>query len=102
MLSSFVVFCIVLILWTFVFTVEIDEINRPTVGVILWDAWNTINGQYDVISNRSCMWFNPECYHYRLPFFAKVISDNNVTMNEDTEEVMDQEILFAKFAGFDY
>jgi len=66
MLSSFVVFCMFLILWPFVFTVEINEINRPTVGVIRWDAWNTINGQYDVISNRSHMWFNPERYHYRL------------------------------------
>ncbi len=79
--------CIVLILWPFVFTVEINEINRPTVGVIRWDAWNTINGKYDVISNRSRMWFNPERYYYRLPFFAKIISDNNVTMNEDIQVV---------------
>ncbi len=102
MLSSSIVFYIFLFLWSFVFTVELNEVNRPTVGVIRWDAWNTINGEYDVISNRSRMWFNPERYHYRLPFFAKVISDNNVTMNEDSQEVMDQEILYAKFAGFDY
>jgi hypothetical protein len=102
MLSSFVAFYIFLFLWPFIFTIESNEVNRPTIGVIRWDAWNTIDGQYDIISNRSRIWFNPERYHYRLPFFAKVISDNNITMNEDTQEVMDQEILYAKFAGFDY
>ncbi len=102
MFSSSVIFYIVLLVGFFQFSVEISEVNRPTVGVIRWDAWNTINGEYDVISNRSRNWFNPERYHYRLPFFAKVISENNVTMNEDTQEVMDQEILYAKIAGFDY
>jgi len=80
----------------------IGEVNRPTVGVIRWDAWNMINGEYDYISNRSRNWFAPDKYHYRAPFFTQVLSENNITMNEDTQIVIDQEILFAKSAGIDY
>ena len=89
-----------LVLWCLVaFTVVVGEVNRPTVGVIRWDAWN---GEEDYISNRSQSWFIPQQFHYRLPFFAQVLSGNNITMNEDTQAVIDQEILFAKLAGFDY
>jgi hypothetical protein len=79
-----------------------NEVNRPTIGVIRWDAWNMINGQYDTISNHTHLELTPERFHYRLPFFAKVLPDGNVSINEDTQELMDQEILYAKFAGFDY
>ncbi len=99
MLSTFSVFCICLLTWSFVTT---GEINRPTVGVIRWDAWNMVNGRYDMISNLTHLYLRPERFHYRLPFFAKVISDNNITMNEDSQDVMDQEILYAKQAGLDY
>jgi len=89
-----------LFLWCLVsFTIVVGEVNRPTVGVIRWDAWN---GDEDYISNRSLSWFIPQQFHYRLPFFAQVLSENNITMNEDTQAVIDQEILFAKLAGFDY
>ncbi|CAF0865488.1 unnamed protein product [Rotaria sordida] len=98
----FNVFCIYLFLWPFVSHAEINEINRPTVGIIRWDAWNLINGQYDAISYYSHRAMSPEHFHYRLPFFAKINSDTNVTINGDTQEIMDEEILYAKFAGFDY
>lgn len=83
-------------------TINANEINRPTIGVIRWDAWNQINGQYDFMSNFSHGYLTPERYHYRLPFFAKILSDNNVTFDGDTQQIMDQEILYAKQAGFDY
>ncbi|CAF0747754.1 unnamed protein product [Adineta ricciae] len=103
MLSSSITFYLSLLLCCSVFFLTVvGEVNRPTVGVIRWDAWNMINGQYDYISNRSRNWFIPQQYHYRLPFFAQILSENNITLNEDTQEVMDQEILYAKLAGFDY
>jgi hypothetical protein len=82
--------------------VNANEINRPTVGIIRWDAWNLYNGQYDFMSNFSHQYLSIERFHYRLPFFAKIFSDSNVTFNGDTQEIMDQEILYAKQAGFDY
>jgi len=78
------------------------DVNRPTVGVIRWDAWNLVNGKYDEISFYSHRAMSPEHFHYRLPFFATVHPDGNVTYNGDEQAVMDQEILYAKFAGFDY
>ncbi len=86
----------------FAVTIKINEKNRPTVGIIRWDAWNLVSGQYDAISYYSHRAMSPEHFHYRLPFFAKVNSETNVTINGDTEEILDQEILYAKFAGFDY
>ncbi len=102
MLSSFGLFSLCLLSWSFVATVEKNDVDRPTVGVIRWDAWNLVNGQYDEISYYSHRVMTPEHYHYRLPFFAQVQPDMNVSINEDTQEIMDQEILYAKFAGLDY
>ena len=79
-----------------------NEVNRPTVGVIRWDAWNLYNGQYDFMSNFSHRYLSVERFHYRLPFFATVHPDGNVTYNGDEQDIMDQEILYAKQAGFDY
>lgn len=76
--------------------------NRPTIGVIRWDAWNLIDGQYDAISYYSHRAMSPEHFHYRLPFFAEIHSGTNITINGDTQEIMDQEILYAQFAGIDY
>jgi hypothetical protein len=85
-----------------VVTAKNNEVNHPTVGVIRWDAWNLVNGQYDFMSNSTHQDLSIKRFQYRLPFFAKIFSDNNVTFNGDTQEIMDQEILYAKFAGFDY
>jgi hypothetical protein len=99
---SFGLLSISLLTWSFVITAEKNDGDRPTVGVIRWDAWNLVNGQYDEISYFSHRAMTPEHYHYRLPFFAKVQPDMNFTINGDTQEVIDQEILYAKFAGLDY
>jgi hypothetical protein len=102
MLSTFGLFCICSFVWPFAATITNNDADRPTVGVIRWDAWNLVNGKYDEISFFSHRSLSPDHFHYRLPFFAKVNSDMNITYNEDTQEVMDQEILYAKFAGLDY
>jgi hypothetical protein len=102
MLSFFGFLCICLFACPFVASVKNNEVDRPTVGVIRWDAWNLVNGQYDEISFYSHRAMSPEHFHYRLPFFAKIDADGNVTYNADSQAIMDQEILYAKFAGIDY
>ena len=82
--------------------IEIDGLNHPSVGVIRWDAWNLFEGQFDPISFYSHRCLSPEKFHYRLPFFATVLSPSNTSYNADLQSVMDQEILYAKHAGLDY
>ncbi len=102
MLSSFGFYTSCLFLCFFVIIVAKNDVDRPTVGIIRWDAWNQVNGKYDEISFYSHRAMTPQHYHYRLPFFAKVNGDTNITYTADTQEIMDQEILYAKFAGLDY
>jgi len=44
----------------------------------------------------------PAKWRYRLPFFATVRSDTEVSIDGATQEVMDQEITYAAEAGLDY
>ncbi|CAF3112048.1 unnamed protein product [Rotaria socialis] len=81
---------------------EIAINNRPSVGIIRWDAWNLFNNQYDPISFYLHRALSPEKFHYRIPFYASVLSPTNISFNGDLQNVMDQEILYAKHAGIDY
>jgi hypothetical protein len=76
--------------------------SRPTVGVIRWDAWNLVNGNYDAITYWVHKVMNPEAWHFRLPFYAQVLSPTNVSFNGDIQSLMDTEITYAKHAGLDY
>ena len=42
---------------------RVNAVDRPTVGVIRWDAWNLIDGQYDAISYYSHRAMRPEHFH---------------------------------------
>ena len=77
-------------------------LSRPTIGVIRWDAWNRFQGDYDPISFYLHRALTPEHYHHRLPFYVNVLSPTNISFNGDEQTVMDEEILFAKYAGIDY
>lgn len=73
--------------------------SQPTqrdvlVGAIRWDGWNDTFKEQRVL--------DPKQWHYRLPFFAKVVSDNEIYMNGNSQEVMDREINYAADAGIDY
>ncbi|CAF0744339.1 unnamed protein product [Adineta steineri] len=78
--------------------VVLNQLNRLLVQCTLcqqmniqrnrWDAWNLINGQYDAISYYSHRAMSPEHFHYRLPFFAKVNSDINITINGDMQDML--------------
>jgi hypothetical protein len=68
--------------------------SRPIVGAIRWDGWNQW-AHYE-----KC--FDPPDWRYRLPFFAKITPDNKARVREDSQEVIDQEIAFARAGGLDY
>jgi len=76
--------------------------QRPSVGVIRWDAWNLYHGQFDIVSYYLHRSLSPEEFHYRIPFYVTVVSPTNISFNADRQEIMDQEIIFAKHAGIDY
>ena len=72
--------------------------DHPLVGAIRWDAWHGEKGEPGQIVERT---LTPQKYRYRLPYFAKVTGDK-VIIRGDSQEIMDQEIAYAKTAGIDY
>ena len=73
--------------------------ERPLAGAIRWDAWH---GDRGVPGRAVQIALAPEQYQYRLPFFAKVVSDSQVVIDGASQDVMDQEIEYAVSAGLDY
>jgi hypothetical protein len=71
-----------------------DVKDRPVVGAIRWDGWN----EWDVWQRS----FDPPEWHYRLPFFASIGPDGKALVREDSQEVIDKEIAYAKAGGLDY
>ncbi len=41
-------------------------------------------------------------YHFRLPWFARVVGEDKVSINGDAQAVVDQEIAYAARAGLNY
>jgi len=90
----------------------VDEVkSRPDktlVGAIRWDAYinpnvpavGTTPDQYIGAQVSRC--FAPSQYHFKLPFFGIVLSKDKVTFPDYTQEIFDQEMLYAKEAGIDY
>ena len=87
--------------------------HRSIVGAIRWDAWHGPAGLDSghegkkegerttpgMAVERS---LGPKHWHYRLPFYAKVISENKVEVRANSPEVMNREIAYASQAGLDY
>ncbi|MDI7275658.1 MAG: hypothetical protein QME94_06735 [Anaerolineae bacterium] len=73
--------------------------GRTIVGAIRWDAWFGDKGVPGMAVERS---LGPKHWHYRLPFYAVEVSDSQVLVRADTQEIMDQEIAYAAAAGLDY
>jgi hypothetical protein len=72
---------------------------RPLAGAIRWDAWH---GKRGVPGRAVEASLSPAKWHYRLPFFAKVLSESEVSIDGASQEVMDREIAYAAKAGLDY
>jgi len=73
--------------------------SRPLLGAIRWDAWHGAAGVPGQITEKT---LGPEKYHFRLPFFARVVGKDRVEIRGDSPEVMEQEIAYAQAAGLDY
>lgn len=88
--------------------------NRPEetlVGAIRWDAWlnpelETFNAgeksPEDYIGAQMVRSLSPTQYHFRMPYFGIVESATKITFPDYTQEIFDQEMLYAKEAGIDY
>lgn len=76
-------------------------VNSPSVGAIRWDAWVGKNGTWQIgpIVERT---LGPQKFHYRAPFFSIVKSPDSLIIDGATQEIMDQEIIYARNAGIDY
>jgi hypothetical protein len=78
------------------------------VGAIRWDAWvgelptfgdAASENRVGVVVERTLA---ANKWHYRLPFYAVEVGENQVQVRGATQEVMDKEIEYAKNAGIDY
>jgi len=81
--------------------------ERILVGAIRWDAWHQptdtvsagIHGGPVRAVERS---LSPKTYQTRAPFFATIVSDTSIRIDGYTQEIVDQEIAYAKAGGLDY
>jgi len=83
-----------------------DKRSGPIVGAIRWDAWTgdikTSQGGDIFVGLQVERSLSPHQYHYRAPFYSKEISRDSIQCRGTTQEIMDQEIAYAKSAGLDY
>lgn len=80
-------------------TTPARDIPRPIVGAIRWDGWI---GNRGVVGQAVQETLGPAKWHYRLPFFAKVVGDATVEIDGTSQAVVDREIEYAAAAGLDY
>ena len=78
-----------------------EESGKVLVGSIRWDGWVGKKGTWEIgpIVERT---MGPERFHYRAPFFSVVTAKDSISIDGTTQEIMDQEIAYAKEAGIDY
>ena len=84
---------------SFAVTHALGQASHPTVGAIRWDAWH---GEKSPVGQAVETSLGPEQWHYRLPFFANILSDWSVRIDGASQAVMDREIAYASQAGLDY
>lgn len=72
--------------------------DAPIVGAIRWDAWY---GDRTVTKAVEVSLGQPK-YHFRLPWFARVMDEGKVSINGDSQAIMEQEIAYAAQAGLHY
>ena len=83
-------------------TVLAQSDDIPSVGAIRWDAWyGHTNKGWDVISDVEQA-LSPSQFHFRAPFFAEITKYNKIIIPQYTQEIFDQEMEYAKYAGIDY
>ncbi len=71
---------------------------RPTVGAIRWDGWYCGGIVGEAVEASLAQ---PK-YHFRLPWFARVMGEDKVSINGDLQAIVEQEIAYASQAGLNY
>lgn len=89
---------ILLFISALVFPSSISSVDQPIVGAIRWDNWY---GNLDATGHATELSLGPSQWHFRVPFFGKIISDTHVQFSY-TQGIIDQEIAHAKAAGLSY
>ena len=72
--------------------------ERPIVGAIRWDAWYGAGGATKAVEAS----LGQPKYHFRLPWFARIVGEGKVSINGDSQEIVEQEIDYAAKAGLNY
>ena len=74
--------------------------ESPLIGAIRWDAWiGDGEGGVGRVVSRS---LSPAKYHFRLPWFSRILGPNEAFIDGASQEIVDKEIQFAKTYGIDY
>lgn len=85
------------ILFTPLATLHATE-EPPIVGAIRWDGWYGEGGVVKAVEAS----LGPPKYHFRLPWFARVLGEGKISINGDSQVIMEQEIAYAAQAGLNY
>lgn len=73
--------------------------SSTKVGAIRWDAWIGEESPVGAAVERA---LGPSQFHYRLPFFGVETGTNSVDAKCASQECLDKEIVYARYAGLDY
>jgi hypothetical protein len=74
------------------------EPEKSIVGAIRWDGWY---GRGSVVKQTESS-LGQRKYHFRLPWFARVLGDDRVSVNGDSQAIVEREIAYAAQAGLNY
>ena len=79
-------------------TLNAAENTPPIVGAIRWDGWY---GESGPVKHTEISLGAPK-YHYRLPWFARLIGEGKVRINGVSQAILEKEIAYAAAAGLNY
>ena len=72
--------------------------DAPIVGAIRWDAWYGAGGATKAVEAS----LGQPKYHFRLPWFARIVGEGKVSINGDSQTIVEQKIAYAAKAGLNY
>ncbi len=75
-----------------------SDADAPIVGAIRWDAWYGTGGVVQAVERS----LGQPKYHFRLPWFARLLGGDRVSINGDSPGIMEREIAYAARAGLNY
>jgi Glycosyltransferase WbsX len=90
--------CVPILLFVLSWSLSTLAEDAPIVGAIRWDGWY---GDASVTKAVEASLGQPK-YHFRLPWFARVIGEDKVSINGASQKIVDQEIAYAAQAGLNY